>query len=359
MGRENGFTALRLFAAVLVLFTHGYVLGRSSPDPVMVLTGLLPASTFGVDMFFAISGFLICGSLRRQPDALHYLRNRFLRIFPALLVVCLLSVFVLGPWLTTAEHYWSEPGTFAYLLNATIYGWQPFLPGVFTQNGTAVVNGSLWTLPMETTCYLLLLLIGWCGALNWRGMSVIVLAAYLLNLFTVFPRGVTLFQYSGALELYYLNRFVILFAGGSLIQLIGRPWAVSAPVTLVAGLLVLAALLLGQHDWRYFPAIYLLAWPWFVISLAYRLKGLSGLDRFDISYGIYLYSFPMQQAIIQWMHGGAEPMVVNLMALAATVVLAGASWFLIERPALSLKGRAVTAKAAAPLAAPAGSVLRS
>ena len=152
MGRENGFTALRLFAAVLVLFTHGYVLGRSSPDPVMVLTGLLPASTFGVDMFFAISGFLICGSLRRQPDALHYLRNRFLRIFPALLVVCLLSVFVLGPWLTTAEHYWSEPGTFAYLLNATIYGWQPFLPGVFTQNGTAVVNGSLWTLPMETTC---------------------------------------------------------------------------------------------------------------------------------------------------------------------------------------------------------------
>lgn len=52
-------------------------------------------------------------------------------------------------------------------------------------------------------------------------------------------------------------------------------------------------------------------------------------------------------------------MVVNLMALAVTVVLAGASWFLIERPALSLKGRAVTAKAAPPVAAPAGSVLRS
>jgi len=339
MGRENGFTALRLFAAVLVLVTHSYSLAAGAQDPVMKLTGLLPASTLGVDMFFAISGFLICGSLKRQPSYGSFIRNRLLRILPALAVLCVITVFVAGPLLTTSARYWQEQQTYDYLWNATVYVWQPFLPGVFTGNLTPVVNGSLWTLAMEATCYLVLLVFAWSGALNRRGLAVLIAATYMLHVYEVFPRGLILFGYSGGMEVYHLNRFLLLFAGGAFICLVGRSWAVSWPVTVLSGALVLLALHRGQEDWRNFMPIYLLVWPWFVISLAYCLKGLSRLDGFDASYGIYLYSFPIQQAFVQLSHQTVTPGTLTLLALPATLVLAGLSWFLVERPALSLKGR--------------------
>jgi len=338
MGRENGFTALRLFAAILVLITHSYSLAAGAQDPVMKLTALLPASTLGVDMFFAISGFLICASLKRQPTYGSFLRNRLLRIMPALAVLCVITVFMAGPLLTTSNRYWHDEQTLAYLRNATIYIWQPFLPGVFTGNLTPVVNGSLWTLAMEATCYLVLLLFAWSGALNRRGLAVLLAATYMLHVYEVFPRGLILFGYSGGMEVYHLNRFLLLFAGGAFISLIGRSWAVSWPVTVITGALVLLAFYRGQEDWRNFMPIYLPVWPWFVISLAYRLKRLSWLDGFDASYGIYLYSFPIQQAFVQLSHQTITPGMLTLLALPLTLVFAYLSWFLVEKPALSLKG---------------------
>jgi peptidoglycan/LPS O-acetylase OafA/YrhL len=356
MGRENGFTALRLFAAVLVLITHSYSLAAGAQDPIMKLTGLLPASTVGVDMFFAISGFLICASLKRQPTYGSFVRNRLLRIMPALAVLCVITVFVAGPLLTASDRYWQDPGVYDYLWNAAIYVWRPFLPGVFTENLTPVVNGSLWTLAMEATCYLVLFLFAWCGALNRRGLAVLLAATYMLHVYEVFPRGLILFGYTGGMEVYHLNRFLLLFAGGAFISLIGRSWAVSWPVTLITGALVLLALYRGQEDWRNFMPIYLPVWPWFVISLAYRLKRFSRLDGVDASYGIYLYSFLVQQALVQLSHQTITPGMLTLLALPVTLVLAGRSWFLVEKPALSLKGRVP----AAPVAAgPRGAALAS
>jgi peptidoglycan/LPS O-acetylase OafA/YrhL len=340
MGRENGFTSLRLLAALLVLVTHSYVLAAAAPDPVARLTGLLPASTLGVDMFFAISGFLICASLKRQPTFSKFLQHRMLRILPALAVTCLITVFVVGPLLTASDHYWSDQGTYAYLWNATIYVWRPYLPGVFTQNLTPVVNGSLWTLAMEATCYLILLLFAWCGALNARSLAVLIISTYLMHLFNVFPKGLIFFGYNGGLELYHLNRFLLLFAGGAFISVIGRPWAIAWPVTVASGTLVTAGFALGQLDWRYFPPLYLLAWPWFIVSLAYRLKRLSPLDRFDVSYGIYLYSFLVQQILFDLSYQTLGPKMLTALTLPLTLLLAAASWFWIEKPALSWKERA-------------------
>ncbi|WAJ26594.1 acyltransferase family protein [Antarcticirhabdus aurantiaca] len=337
MGRENGFTALRLIAAVLVIFTHPYVLGANIADPVQAATGLLPASTVGVDLFFVVSGYLISGSLRRSASFGDYLRNRALRILPALFVLCAVTVFVIGPLATTSDSYFRESETYAYFRNALVYAWQPFLPGVFETNTTPVVNGSLWTLPIEATCYGFLLVMAWCGCFNWRGALVLMLMCYALVVSQAFPFGQILFHYEGGMELRNLSRFTALFAGGALIKLIDRPWTVSPAVTLLAGLGVAAALAAGQIDWRWFPAIYLLAWPWLVIGLAARLSAFSALDRVDISYGLYLYAFPIQQLLVQVNGGAMDPITLFLISAAVTTILALASWFLIERPAMRLK----------------------
>ncbi len=353
MGRKNGFTALRLFAAVLVILTHSYVLGANVADPIMEATRLLPASTVGVDLFFVISGYLISGSLQRSSGPISYVRNRALRILPALAVLCVVTVFIIGPMATTSPNYFSQLETYRYFENAFVFGWHPYLPGVFENNATSVVNGSLWTLQMEVICYSILLVMAWCGCFNWRGALVLTLVSCFLFTFQTFPRALLLVNYDGGIELYYLVRFTALFGGGALIKLVGRPWVTSPIVTVIAGLCILVAFYMGRTDWRYFPPIYLLALPWFIIGLAALLSAFSALDRIDISYGLYLYSYPIQQLLVQANGGAMDPMLLFVASSVITVVLAILSWFLIEHPAMSLKaGRTPVSMRSTALAEP-------
>lgn len=150
----DNFAAIRLLAALVVVFGHSFPLtGSEGP-------GYLgsPASTLAVKIFFVISGYMISESWLRDPHIGRYLRRRALRIFPALFVLCLFSVLVVGPALTSADlaTYLSHHGTWNYLTNIALYP-NYSLPGVFEGNiYPSAVNGSLWTLPIEFSMYLLL-----------------------------------------------------------------------------------------------------------------------------------------------------------------------------------------------------------
>lgn len=61
----------------------------------------------------------------------------------------------------------------------------------------------------------------------------------------------------------------------------------------------------------------------------------------DISYGLYIYAFPVQQAIYHVLATSLTPAIMALTALGATAVLASLSWFFVEKPILS--NRAVIA----------------
>lgn len=167
--QNNNFDLLRFIGAALVLFGHSFVfLGR--PEPLAF--GWLPYGPLGVYMFFTISGFLIVKSWNYDPCWYRFLARRALRIFPALAVCILLTLFVLGPALTTVSltDYFRNPATYLYLLNVIllpIYS----LPGVFADNTFPnAVNGSLWSLPLEFALYLSVagvgLLIG-----RWRPLA--------------------------------------------------------------------------------------------------------------------------------------------------------------------------------------------
>jgi peptidoglycan/LPS O-acetylase OafA/YrhL len=57
----------------------------------------------------------------------------------------------------------------------------------------------------------------------------------------------------------------------------------------------------------------------------------------DLSYGIYIYGWPAEQATIWLLGGRAAWWQVFAIALPAAAALAFLSWHLVERPALSLK----------------------
>jgi peptidoglycan/LPS O-acetylase OafA/YrhL len=61
--------------------------------------------------------------------------------------------------------------------------------------------------------------------------------------------------------------------------------------------------------------------------------------RNDLSYGVYIYAFPIQQLLASFGLARLNPIVFFVIATAATVPLAALSWFLVERRAISLKRR--------------------
>ena len=129
---RNNFNLIRLLAAWLVIYGHAWAItGSAGGDLVTRLTQFKFAGGVAVDVFFFISGFLIAASLERN-DTRGYLASRALRILPALIVCVSLSVFVLGPLLTSSADYWRDPRTWDYLwANGTLWSSRYDLPGVF------------------------------------------------------------------------------------------------------------------------------------------------------------------------------------------------------------------------------------
>lgn len=95
---RNNFTALRWFAAGMVLYGHSFVF-LGLPEPTFL--GWAPMGPLGVYIFFSISGYLVAQSWENDPNVFRFLQRRALRIFPGLFVCTVLSVFLLGPIFTT------------------------------------------------------------------------------------------------------------------------------------------------------------------------------------------------------------------------------------------------------------------
>jgi peptidoglycan/LPS O-acetylase OafA/YrhL len=175
-----------------VLYGHSFAIQPfpGIQDPLKVIfQGSTWIGAIAVNGFFAISGFLVAASLIKR-GIVDYFISRILRIFPALIVCVSVSVFILGPLLTTLSmnDYFSHPKTWNYLGNALgILKMEWVLSGVFAENARHSMNGSLWSLTVETRCYLLL------GALTYLGFRANKLIGNLLIL-TILAVGFISFE---------------------------------------------------------------------------------------------------------------------------------------------------------------------
>ncbi|OYU45084.1 MAG: hypothetical protein CFE44_09370, partial [Burkholderiales bacterium PBB4] len=204
-------------------------------------------AVFGVILFFFISGYLVSQSWAQKPSWLAFIRKRFIRIVPGL-AGCLIFTVLLGAALTTlpALAYWQSEELPAYLLkNLLLQNYLP-LPGVFASNPVAaVVNGSLWTISVEASCYLGLMALGLLGALATPARAVSVLVLTLVGAM-LWGQHVNLFRamvVHAALPGYYAA-----FVCGALVFLMRTYLPRSVPITLA---LMLASLLLPPHPFTY------------------------------------------------------------------------------------------------------------
>lgn len=330
--RSNSLDAWRLFLAWEVMLYHSYVVtGRLPPDK---LTPLIFG--IGVDGFFAISGFLITRSWLNRPKTRDYMAARALRILPGLWVCLFVTAFIIAPLGvllqggSAKELLWSS-GPIGYMVNnAFLVFLQPGING--TPADVPMVglwNGSLWSLTFEAGCYLAVAVLGVVGLVKYRWLSVAMLGVGVAWALSMPPLAVpgewTLLQLAA--------RTAIMFASGAVLyqwrDVIPANWWLvfaSAVVVSVTGVLL--------PDYRVVAGVPL-AYAIIVSGALFRALKL----KHDISYGVYIYAFPIQQLAAMSGLSSLNPYLFLVITTICTIPLALASWFLIEKRALGLKNR--------------------
>lgn len=342
VSRENNFDFLRLMAATAVLISHCYpIFGRKSDEIFWHLTGFQTGGGIGVAIFFFMSGYLVTASIERSRDLWIYTSSRALRILPALAGVVAFSIFLVGPATTSLSlaDYFGSPATWTYAGNALVFPLQWRLPGVFESAPEYGVNGSLWTLPIEVAMYVLLAAFFFSGAINRRWslfLAVGFFAAHMLSRSVLNwsweDRGPIIF----AIPLYNLLELGVWFFIGSAVWV----YRADIPVSSWFALAVLIAFVATFHSPGAQVAQFI-ALPYLVHYVAHCPVPLRRITApiGDISYGVYLYAWPVQQTVYQLASGSLGFHSMMALSLVITYALGFLSWHLLERDVLTLKPR--------------------
>ena len=336
MSARNNYDAVRLMAAATVIYGHAYPL-TASPNR-WILDN--PVQGFALKIFFVISGYLVSTSWLADPHILRYLRKRLLRIFPALILTVCLTAFILGPLVTTLSvgSYFASPSLLAYLGNIAL---KPAyaLPGVFTHLPyPSAVNGSLWSLPIEFTMYLVFPIVCLLAGSRMRRMAILALTVvlcltslYALHISPNPPRqvfyGTSLASAIGVVPFFLIGSCFKLFDFDRFFD-----------PTLALGLLGCLALIQPAGSIvQEFSAFCVM--PYAVLSFASESTPiLSRTARWgDLSYGLYLFGFPLQQLTN---HIAGRPLSAlgnAFLSFPLAIGCAFASWHLVEKRALKFR----------------------
>lgn len=326
---KNSFDLLRLFAATLVLFSHQHaLLGLTEPQ----LFGWTTLGGVGVSIFFFLSGLLVWSSWARDSDLRRFFVRRSLRIFPALWVVVLLSALIFGPLLSSAagSEYFFSPVLWRYF-GASFFGTQNELPEVFLHNPLPhVINGSLWTLRVEFLCYVSVAAIG---------SVTLIKRSWLMGSCLGFAVLAAAFgpQWLGSRFVSHFEMVAFFWWGVMYGYVRGCPVVEYRGWALLVCTVLFMFLCLGSHSVER-TCVLLLAAS-LVVMAQVMSWGASLTDRLgDLSYGMYIFAFPVQQVVVEvGMSRGWSFSTHLMLSLCVTSALAYVSWHAIEKQALRFK----------------------
>ena len=334
---HNNLDVFRLLAAALVIYGHAYAIapqdGRS--DVFARLLGYDYSGSLAVKVFFFLSGLVVTNSLLHKRDVAQSVIARFFRIWPALLAVTALSALVLGPLLTELPlaDYWRNQQTWRYVLDNLRLTPSYALPGVFARSPYPnVVNGSLWTIVLEVGAYAGLLALFLVGAMRLRWLALAIVALVVLDplvgnrlLFTWRP------PHAG------VDLLAPCFASGALLAVFKDQVVVSGRQ--VAGMLLLFLLFRSSSYAFYFLYAALFSGMLWLAGQEWLLKLRL---RSDVSYGVYLWGFPVQQTVQHlWPQLGVH--ANQLASLLLALALGYLSWHMVEKHGIA-QGQRVHAR---------------
>ena len=285
-----------------------------------------------------MSGFLIFYSYIKNPNLKNYIRKRTKRILPPYLLVVILC-FIIGSFITNLRitEYLQSGESYSYLINNILFlnFLQPTLPGVFENNPIQAVNGSLWTMKVEIMFYISVPIVFYLlKKYNklWVMIGIFVFSILYEQCFTY------LFEKTNN-ELYFFIRkqigsqFIYFYSGTFILlyfQYFRKYLKYLFPLAIAICIFEDANIILFYLE----P----IATSIIIIGFAYNFKYLNFIRKYDnITYGIYLYHFPIIQIIIQFNIAKEYPLIAFLLSLIITIITAILSWKYLEKPIINKK----------------------
>lgn len=293
-GDSNSFTVLRLMLASIVFIDHLYALNGTLEN---YWVSLLPSSYFAIIGFFCISGFLLTNSLKVNRCLKIYVARRAARILPSYFVV-VLACLTFGGLVSdsTFVDFFSDAATFQYFFAQISFlnFLQPSIPSVFEGNLYQALNGSLWTLKIEIVAYFILPFFIKIKDIVTKLIVVLffIILVYIIlsNFFTIDPKWVEKIDHQAQFFLPFFlvgsiladNNFTIEKKHlGFLLIITFIFFSNFGPQSGLYGLVVLL-----------FPLVFVGAGQLTCPKLLRRIP--------DISYGVYLWHFPIIQVVIHF-----------------------------------------------------------
>lgn len=328
--RNNNLDVMRFIAAILVIVSHSIPLsmGEEYTDIISRYTdGMLSLGAISVGVFFVAGGFLISKSMERTKTAGTFFISRCIRIFPPLIFLVFITVFIMGPVITslTWAEYFTDKNTYLYLLNMLLIPVHN-LPGVFEENVYQyAVNGPLWTLPVEFICYVLCFIAYKMKLFQKKNFMFTLPMAAAVCLALIYLDNGFILSVIRPVLLFYIGFGLYVFRDR--IKLTARYfWA---------AVLAFAVLIVMKCD---FMAM-ILVFPYIIFYLAFGCKyKISNFGKYgEFSYGIYLWGWPVGQ-IICMLHGGTMNWFLNAAEVSVIAILLGiVSYYVVDRNVISYR----------------------
>ena len=331
-GRPTGFGFLRVGLSIAVILIHSAAICNDLAFDHLLWGGALRPFAYGIlPCFFALSGFLVAGSLERN-DLVSFLTLRVIRIFPALVVEVLVAALLIGPLFTVLplSQYFSDALFYKYFLN-TLGDIQYVLPGVFLDlPGGRLINLQLWTVPYELKCYVLLSVAALLGLTRRHLAFLLVTFCGVLWMISQQRIGfVELSNDSSALG----PLLVVSFLLGVIMYLARHSIPLAVPLFAASVIAFAAMMYLPVNAMLVaIPIVYLTV---YIGVLNPRADYLAVLGNY--SYGLYLYGYPVQQAVSALLPEWRVWYIHFPLSLALTLILAAFSWHFVESKVMSYR----------------------
>lgn len=344
----GNFGAARLLLAIAVIFGHTPELldGNRSREPLTMLFHGLSLGETAVFGFFLLSGYLLTASILAAPDLVGYAVKRIARIYPGFILATLICFFVVAPLTGAilAPNYLSRTAMLLPLASE----------GAFAGSRYPALNGALWTIHHEACCYVVLAMLSLSGLLR-RPTVMVAITSVVFGLAYLSDRldpGIR----AAHPDILHFPHLLSAFLTGSCARLLiypARPggWT----VFLATGILGIAL------AFRILPEQAVILAGGYVLFWLCECRDTPVFGRIgratDLSYGIYLYAWPVQSLLI-WQYGFRDLSLISLTTVAIVTCAALFSWHFVEHPAmragLKLIGTRRRIRRPAPLAKAAG-----
>jgi peptidoglycan/LPS O-acetylase OafA/YrhL len=337
----NAFDLLRLILSIFVVITHGYLIGGyGANDPlekIMNFKSPFSLGTIGVMGFFSLSGYLITASFERYHNPLVFVYHRLFRILPGFWVCLIVTALFLAPATYTFHNHtlfgFSWKDSLSYIQSNFFVTIKQWSIGSTLERAAykESINGSLWSLFPELICYTFTFIAGILGVFRSNKIILLVFCFWFFSLYVMknhgFNHGPTFIMLNdlGRMQIYtsYIcGCLLYVYSDSIIIDTRG-----------VLFLLIVSILCLRFGGFSSISPL--------LISVII-IRGFSSFTlkiRHDLSYGIYIYSFPLQQ-LLYGCFGSSLPVAIYVsFSIIGSCIFAFLSFILVEKPFISMRKR--------------------